>query len=170
MSISSRRLTILSVSAWVLACMSIRVLMICTGVWYWNQGDSLFQNGKPQQAVVAYRCALQWLPERAGLHHLLGLCLFSSRKYPESAQSLQKCIELEPKRIGDMGNDLSLALYKCGERQEAFWKWQAYKKAGGQHTLDDMMNDLQLSEKWKSQGRPISKEDFVFGISTRTSL
>lgn len=71
---------------------------IDTGVLYYNIGHGYFMKGLPDQALANLTVALRYIPNDAGLHHLLGKVYKSKNLAAESEASFRRAHQLEPAR------------------------------------------------------------------------
>ena len=61
-----------------------------------EEGISLHQSGKLQQAELIYQQILQFDPENAEVHNLLGLIAYQVGKLQIATELINQAIELEP--------------------------------------------------------------------------
>src|SRR5262249_22072973 len=88
-------------------------------------GIALYDQGKLDEAVAAYRKAVELDPKRALAHKNLGAALARQGKRDEAVAEYRKAIELDPK-YAHAHNDLGAALAGQGKLDEAVAE---YRKA-----------------------------------------
>jgi len=87
-------------------------------------GWTLFQAGKPAEAVVEYRHALRTAPDHVKSHNNIALALVEMGQLDEAATHFARSVALEPKP--EIYSDLGFTLARLGKTDEAF---AAYEKA-----------------------------------------
>jgi len=87
-------------------------------------GWTLFQAGKPTEAVAEYRRALAAAPDHVKSHNNIALALVEIGQLDEAATHFSRSVELEPKP--EIYSDLGFTLARLGKTKEAF---AAYEKA-----------------------------------------
>src|SRR5262249_8932185 len=83
-----------------------------------NLGNALSRQGKVDEAIAAYRKAIENDPKLAGAHYNLGTALGRQGKLGEAIAEFRKAIELDPKSALAHCN-LGIALSMRGNRDEA---------------------------------------------------
>jgi tetratricopeptide (TPR) repeat protein len=81
-------------------------------------GAALMQRGEYGQAGDELERAIQVLPEKPLLHHLLGVCYLRRQMYPQAIEALQRSLSLAPENIGVM-RDLATGYERAGFFDEA---------------------------------------------------
>jgi pentatricopeptide repeat protein len=87
-------------------------------------GWTLFQAGRPADAVAEYERALAANPRHAKSHNNLALALVELGRLEEAASHFQASLEIEPR--AEIYSDLGFAMARMGKPREAF---AAYRKA-----------------------------------------
>ena len=85
---------------------------------HYNLGLSLFQSGKPVEAIEHYRTALRLSPEYPEAQNNLGSALVAQGKLDEALPHFQKAVELDATRPGAQAN-LGTTLTRMGRLEEA---------------------------------------------------
>ena len=80
-------------------------------------GWSLFQDGRPAEAIVEYRRALAANPRSVKTHNNLALALVELGRLAEAADHFRKSLELEPK--AEIFSDLGFVMARLGESAQA---------------------------------------------------
>jgi tetratricopeptide (TPR) repeat protein len=87
-------------------------------------GWTLFQSGRPAEAVVEYERAVAADPRHAKAHNNLALALVELGRLEEAAQHFQASLEIEPR--AEIYSDLGFTMARMNRPKEAF---EAYAKA-----------------------------------------
>ncbi len=87
-------------------------------------GWTLFQSGRPAEAVAEYQRALAAEPRHAKAHNNLALALVELGRLEEAASHFRASLEIEPR--AEIYSDLGFTMARLGKRDEAF---AAYRKA-----------------------------------------
>jgi Flp pilus assembly protein TadD len=80
-------------------------------------GWTLFQDGRPAEAVTEYRHALTASPDNAKTHNNLALALVELGQLEEAAAHFQKSLVLQPR--AEIYSDLGFAMARLGKPEEA---------------------------------------------------
>lgn len=83
-----------------------------------NLGAALLVHGRLEEAIDAYRRALELNPSWNGLRGDLALVLFTRGRFTEAVAERRRMAELEPDSAEQL-NDLGTALYAAGELEDA---------------------------------------------------
>lgn len=95
------------------------------GQFHYNLGIAYQSRGRVEDALAAYRRALQLEPESAEVHNNLGYALFQLGRLDEAVESLKQALRLHPAHAG-AHNNLGLALAARGEMEQAA---RSYRRA-----------------------------------------
>jgi tetratricopeptide (TPR) repeat protein len=103
-----------------------------TAVDYLDEGDRLLEEGNLEEAIAAYRRAIELNPDYSRSHHNLGESLAKLGQFEEASASYRRAIELNPDDVQayrhileiqpdhlEVGLQLGKALSKQGELQGA---------------------------------------------------
>lgn len=90
-----------------------------------NRGLALFHLGRLDEAVVAFRAALNLLPDFAIAESNLGLALLNQKQFEEAIGPLQRALALDPSLI-EAHYNLGLALYRSGRNAEAIVSYEQF--------------------------------------------
>ncbi len=82
-----------------------------------NLGNALTDQGKLDEAVAAYRKALELKPDYAEAHNNLGLALMNQGKLDEAVTAYRKALELEPDHANAHNNLLLCMNYDAQTSQ-----------------------------------------------------
>ena len=85
-------------------------------------GWTLFQAGRPEEAVVEYKAALALDPKHAKAHNNLALSLVELGELEEAAQHFQASLAIEPK--AEIYSDLGFTQARLGNAQDALANYQ----------------------------------------------
>ena len=109
--------------------------------------------GRVDEAIAAYRMAIELQPESAELHHLLGSTLRASGELDEAIASYGKAIELNasPRRRASFHYDLGDALRAKGELDEA---------------IDSYLEAIELQPDMLKVGNMYPRFDFPIELGT----
>jgi Flp pilus assembly protein TadD len=80
-------------------------------------GWTLFQDGRPAEAVAEYEKALAADPEHAKSHNNLALALVELGRLDEAVRQFKKSLEIEPR--AEIYSDLGFTMARLGKPQEA---------------------------------------------------
>jgi tetratricopeptide (TPR) repeat protein len=90
----------------------------------WNNlGEALRALDRREEALAAYRKAIELEPDNAEAHSNLGLMLIEEKKFPEAAQVLQKALALNPS-LPSAHYNYGLVLRQEGKLDDAISHWQ----------------------------------------------
>jgi Ca-activated chloride channel family protein len=90
-----------------------------------TQGLELYNSGKYEEAVRAYRQAVKIKPDYAEAHNNLGDAYLQLKQYKKAVEAYKQAIRYKPDLASAYGN-MGAAYYKQGEHQRAL---EAYKEA-----------------------------------------
>lgn len=103
---------------------------------YINEGLLYFDQNKYATALKAFEKAIDYSRGNCSAHHLYGKSLFSLKRYPEAAASLDKAITFCQSVGSDESHYLSaLAYYRAGDKRKAAVRFEEITKLypNGEH-------------------------------------
>ena len=110
-------LLVLAAGVLVAGCRSQKVITTPSEE-YQHQGDRAYVQQDTRGAIDHYQSALQAGARTTTLHNNLGNAYFKERRFNAAEQSYLDALELDPEYFFSL-NNLALALYHAGDRQEA---------------------------------------------------
>ena len=121
-----------------------------------NLGNALHRQGRYEEAVAAYRVAIQRRPDYFKAHSSLGASLYQLGRYKESEKHLRRAIALNP-QTGIAHSNLGATLHNQGRYEEAI---AAYRVAI-QRRPDDDEAHIRLGAIYNDLGRYKEAEAYL---------
>jgi tetratricopeptide (TPR) repeat protein len=90
---------------------------------HYNLGNTLFQKGNVDEAIVHYKKALQINPDSMEAHYNLGNALLQKGSVDEAIAHFQKALQIKP-NDAEANNNLGNALFQKGSVDEAIVQYQ----------------------------------------------
>jgi len=63
---------------------------------YYESGSGLYDGGKPEEAIQAFKQAAKLQPDDPQTHYMLGMAYSKSKAYKESFESFKRALRLSP--------------------------------------------------------------------------
>lgn len=114
-----------------------------------NNGLKLQQEGRLDDAVVAYRQAMRFNPTHPLLHSNLGVVLFNQGKWPEAIAHYQKAIAADP-NMPLAHNNLGVALNAADRHDEAIvaFRRSLEFQPNSEKTLNNLADSLNKTSRF----------------------
>lgn len=101
-----------------------KLMQQIAAITYYNLGVTLYAQGKLDEAIAAFRKAIQIDPNYLNAHLNLGVTLYTQGKLDEAIAAYRKAIQIDPNFV-DAHFNLGFTLYVQGKLDEAI---AAYRK------------------------------------------
>jgi tetratricopeptide (TPR) repeat protein len=108
---------------------------------HYNLGTALYDQGKIEEAIAAYRQAIQLDPNRATTHYYLGVALDYQGKIEEAIAAYRQAIQLDPKNA-TFQNNLEVALKEQGKGRKFLGENLEQREAQGEDVDQEILEFL----------------------------